>query len=595
MIDGQCQPETRGHDVFGQGGTGITGTGPGATDMAPPVAGRLGVITPFEPELPNATVATIRFPFRPVRIESYSFESTTGPPSGRVPSALPADTGSAARLADIGSSTPHRSATATRIRPPRDMVKMSDRLYCMLQPPLESLLAQATIEFPFAPFPHQYSGVAFLYPRQSAILADEMGLGKTMQTITAIRLLIRSSLLSRILLICPKPLVTNWVREFRTWAPEIPTCVIEGNQATREFAWRQQQVPVQIANYELMHRDLEIIRTGGLEFDLVVVDEAQRIKNRQGATSQAVREIPRRRSWALTGTPVENSTDDLVGIFEFLSSGYLHEGMSPRELRKRVRDHILRRTKLEVLKDLPPLLHRDELLDLHEDQRATYEQAENEGIIRLNGMGHSITIQHVFELVLRLKQICNFDPLTGNSFKMERLRADVEEVIANGHKAIVFSQWVKTLRKIGAQLPEANPLEYHGQIPSSRRDAVLAEFRENPGRHVLLMSYGAGSVGLNLQFCRDVFLFDQWWNPAVEDQAINRAHRIGSIGSVTVTRLISQNTIEERINQVLQSKRELFEQILSGTDQPGKSGLSREEIFGLFDLRTGGKPLSVVA
>jgi SNF2 family DNA or RNA helicase len=213
----------------------------------------------------------------------------------------------------------------------------------------------------------------------------------------------------------------------------------------------------------------------------------------------------------------------------------------------------------------------------------------------LNQMGHSISIQHVFELVLRLKQICNFDPVTGNSVKLERLRADLEEVMANGHKAIVFSQWVKTIRRISESLPEANPLEYHGKIPSSKRDGVLAEFRENPSRHVLLMSYGAGSVGLNLQFCRDVFLFDQWWNPAVEDQAINRAHRIGSAGSVTVTRMISQNTIEERINEVLTSKRELFDEILSGTDRPARAGLSREDIFGLFDLRSGGKPLTRVA
>ena len=164
-----------------------------------------------------------------------------------------------------------------------------------------------------------------------------------------------------------------------------------------------------------------------------------------------------------------------------------------------------------------------------------------------------------------------------------------------GQKAIVFSQWVKTLDQISEQLPEANPLAFHGKIPSSKRDEVLREFKENPNRHVLLMSYGAGAVGLNLQFCRYVFLFDQWWNPAVEDQAINRAHRIGAAGSVTVTRMISENTIEERINQVLQDKRELFEQILSGTDQPARVGLSREEIFGLFDLRAGGKPLNDVA
>ncbi|MDG2014448.1 MAG: C-terminal helicase domain-containing protein, partial [Pirellulaceae bacterium] len=196
---------------------------------------------------------------------------------------------------------------------------------------------------------------------------------------------------------------------------------------------------------------------------------------------------------------------------------------------------------------------------------------------------------------LRLKQICNFDPATGNSAKLQQLRANLEEVIASGQKAIVFSQWVKTIEKITSQIPEANPLEYHGKIPSKKRDGILEQFKNDPKRHVLLMSYGAGSVGLNLQFSRYVFLFDQWWNPAVEDQAINRAHRIGSTGSVTVTRMISQGTIEERINDVLQTKRELFETVLSDTSEPAQSGLSREEIFGLFDLRANGKRLQDVA
>ncbi len=141
-------------------------------------------------------------------------------------------------------------------------------------------------------------------------------------------------------------------------------------------------------------------------------------------------------------------------------------------------------------------------------------------------------------------------------------------------------------------MPEAQPLAFHGKIPPKQRDHVLAEFQHNPQRHVLLMSYGAGSVGLNLQFCRYVFLFDQWWNPAVEDQAINRAHRIGGSGSVTVTRLISKETIEERINRVLEDKRELFHQIISNTEHPRRIGMSKEEIFGLFDLRAGGQRIN---
>lgn len=547
-----------------------------------------------ELQLPLPVVARIRFPLPPVKVKSFKFQSAKNPPV-----ILPGHKETDRSHQNNGQPEPKRksssTATVTRLQPPRDMVKLEDRLFCMLQPPLEGLLQNSTIEFPFKPFAHQFSGVAFLFLRNAAILADEMGLGKTMQTITTVRLLMRSSQLRQILFVCPKPLVTNWVREFNLWAPEIPTCIVQGNRAKRDYHWNNTELPVKIANYELMNRDIESIIDAGINYDLVVLDEAQRIKNRLSATGKAVCQLPRRRSWALTGTPIENSTDDLVGIFEFLLPGYLSPGMSTRHLRSAVRDHILRRTKTEVLIDLPPLLHRDEFLSLHDDQQSTYEQAETDGVITLNEMGESITVQHVFELVLRLKQICNFDPATGNSSKVETLQSDLEEVIASGQKAIVFSQWVKTIEHIVKGIPDANPLQYHGKVPSSKRDGVLDEFKNNPDRHVLLMSYGAGAVGLNLQFCRYVFLFDQWWNPAVEDQAINRAHRIGSTGSVTVTRMISEGTIEERINDVLQSKRELFESVLSDTDQPAQKGLSREEIFGLFDLRANGKRLKDVA
>jgi SNF2 family DNA or RNA helicase len=258
--------------------------------------------------------------------------------------------------------------------------------------------------------------------------------------------------------------------------------------------------------------------------------------------------------------------------------------MAPRQVSQEVRDFILRRTKDAVMSQLPPKLIRDAELDLTLEQAETYRQAEEDGVLRLNELGNSITIQHVFELILRLKQICNFDPASGASAKLERLTADLEEVAASGQKAIVFSQWVKSLEQIGRGIESLDPLAYHGGISPTRRDAILNEFRDNPRRSVLLMSYGAGSVGLNLQFCRYVFLFDRWWNPAVEDQAINRAHRIGASGSVTVTRMLTLRTIEERINQILEEKRELFDTILGDTASP-QGGLSRDQVFGLFKLR----------
>jgi len=475
--------------------------------------------------------------------------------------------------------------TVTRIRPPGDLVKLQDRLYYMLQPPLETLFSSSTLRFPFEPFPYQFEGVAFLYPCYSGILADEMGLGKTMQAITTIRMLLRCGELSRVLIVCPKPLVTNWVREFGIWAGEIPLAVIEGNQTRRSWQWQQSLPPVQVANYELLVRDREILESAGTHFDLVVLDEAQRIKNYSSTTSEVARGISRSRSWALTGTPIENSLDDLVGIFEFLSPGYIHSDMTARQMATRVSDYILRRTKDMVLADLPPRLYRDAELTLSEEQLYSYRVAEKEGVVRLEGMGEEITIHHIFQLVLRLKQICNFDPTSGASAKLDRLEADLEEVAASGKKAIIFSQWVGTLERLREKLDRFDPLEYHGKVPSKKRDGVIEQFRQDPRHQVMLMSYGAGSVGLNLQFCEYVFLFDRWWNPAVEDQAINRAHRIGVAGPVTVTRMLCLGTIEERIQQVLIEKRQLFDAILSRTSVPESSGLSQQDIFGLFDLK----------
>jgi SNF2 family DNA or RNA helicase len=477
-----------------------------------------------------------------------------------------------------------RLTTCTRIRPPRDVVKLEDRLYYLLQPPLEQIFASETLEFPFRPFKYQFDGVAFLYPRHEAVIADEMGLGKTMQAIVAMRLLAQQGHVRRALLVCPKPLVTNWQRELALWAPELPVTVIEGKQSRREWLWQNAKEGVLIANYESLVRDREYLTAVEEPFDLAVTDESQRIKNRSSTTNEVVCSIPRRRSWALTGTPIENSVDDLVGIFDFVSPGCLQPQMKIANIRKSVSDYIIRRTKDQVLTELPPKLFRDAEIELTPEQQLAYELAEKEGIIHLNELEESLTIQHVFELVIRLKQICNFDPVTGASAKFDRLAVDLEECVASGRKAIIFSQWVSTIDQLRERLKDFGPVEYHGRVPSNRRDEVIRTFKEDPSKHLILMSYGAGSVGLNLQFAGYVFLFDRWWNPAVEDQAINRAHRIGATGPVTVTRFLATGTIEERINRVLEEKRELFNAVFDGTPTK-KLGLSRKEIFGLFNLR----------
>jgi SNF2 family DNA or RNA helicase len=461
---------------------------------------------------------------------------------------------------------------------------LEDRLRLILQPPLESLLAASALRFPFAPFNFQLDGIAFLFPRDRAVLADEMGLGKTMQAVTAIRLLVHQHQLRRVLLVCPKPLVTNWLREFSQWAPELPVTAMEGGPTRRQWLWHAGGDVVTIANYETVIRDRREVCDEANRYDLVVLDESQRIKNASSTTNEVTRSIPRDRSWALTGTPIENSVDDLRGIFEFVAPGQIDAKMKPRAVGKAVSDFVLRRTKDEVLTDLPPKLFRDADVALSREQAESYRLAEDEGVIHLREIKRELTIQHVFELVLRLKQICNFDPATGVSTKFERLESDLEECTASGRKAIVFSQWVQTLSELRSRLARFNPVEYHGQVASRQRDGVIEKFRDDPNCHVILMSYGAGSVGLNLQFASYVFLFDRWWNPAVEDQAINRAHRIGAKQSVIVTRFVTLDTIEQRIQEILERKRELFNTVFTDDIESPSAGLTRDEIFSLFNL-----------
>ena len=449
---------------------------------------------------------------------------------------------------------------------------------------------------PFEPFPYQYEGIAWLFASQSALLADEMGLGKTMQTITAIRLLLRSGHCRKLLLVCPKPLLPNWQRELRLWAEEIPFVVVEGKTSKRMMTWQIPGIPVLLANYELVVRDFAAMSEEERPcFDLMVLDEAQRIKNRDSTTAKTIRSITRKRSWALTGTPIENRTEELAALFEFLEVVPPRTVPEPRQLARLSDEFILRRTKDLVMTDMPPRIDRDAHIELTDEQDYAYKQAEKQGVMALNEMGEEISIQHVFELVLRLKQICNYDPFTNSSCKLDSLRSDMEEISASGGKAILFSQWTKSLDWLAERTQDFNPLIYHGGVPTKKREPILDRFKNDPDCPLILMSYGTGAVGLNLQFAGYVFLFDRWWNPAVEDQAINRAHRIGQKSQVIVTKYICQNTIEERIDRVLAEKRELFRRILGDGQVEGGVSLSMSagEIFGLFDLKAkqkGAKP-----
>lgn len=472
-----------------------------------------------------------------------------------------------------------------RPKPSADTVVFKDRLLVLLQPPLDGLFDGRQLEVPFAPFPYQLEGIAFLIPRHAALLADEMGLGKTAQAILSLRLLFHQGVVRQALLICPKPLMHNWARELRLWAPELPFETFEGDADQRRTTWLVSNCPLKLINYEALTRDADLATDARVFFDVVVLDEAQRIKNRESKTAEVVRSIRRLRSWALTGTPIENHPDDLINLFAFIDPGRIPAGTSPRKLPQFTSDCILRRTKDQVQSDMPPKIIRDLQVDLTPSQREAYNLAEKDGVVHLNELGETITVQHVFQLVMRLKQICNFDPRTGESAKLEQLLTDMEEVAASGRKAIVFSQWVEPLRVLAQALAPYGALQYHGKIPQNDRTPILDRFKTDPDSHVLLMSYGTGSVGLNLQFTNYVFLFDRWWNPAIEDQAINRAHRIGQRHPVTVTRFLAGETIEDRIASILEAKRKVFNDLLAQADKPATLGLDEDEIFGLFDIQ----------
>jgi SNF2 family DNA or RNA helicase len=480
---------------------------------------------------------------------------------------------------------PSEPRPKTRLRPPSDAVLFKDRLLYLLQPALEDLFNGKQVHLPCPPYPYQLQGIAFLMPRHAALLADEMGLGKTAQVIIAMRLLFHAGAIRRALVVCPKPLVVNWARELRTWAEDVPFEVVGGDTRAREATWFASKCPVKLVNYELLTRDADFVGNERVRFDLVVLDEAQRIKNRESKTSQVARILRRDRSWAMTGTPIENRTDDLVNIFAFVDPERIPPEAPARMLPQYTGDCILRRVKEDVVKDMPPKVVQDVFLELTPGQKEAYDLAEKDGVVHLNAMGQTVTVQHVFELVMRLKQICNFDPRTGQSAKLEQLVADMAEVADSGRKAIVFSQWVEPLEVIARALAPFGPLLYHGQVAQRDRQPILDRFKSDPTRHVILMSYGTGSVGLNLQFANYVFLFDRWWNPAVEDQAINRAHRLGQKAQVYVKRFVSQGTIEERIAEVLERKRQLFNELIAQNGLPPSLGLTEDDIFGLFDIR----------
>ncbi len=428
--------------------------------------------------------------------------------------------------------------------------------------------------------------------RLGALLADDMGLGKTLQALCAVQ--------GRTLVVAPTSVLPNWAAEVRRFRPSLKVCTYHG--AGRSL---DPQADLTLTTYALLRLDLEALQAAS--WDTVVLDEAQAIKNPDSQVARAAFRIDADFRIAMTGTPVENRLEDLWSQMHFVNPGLLGgrsefqeryvrpiaagEASRAAVLRERIRPFILRRRKREVARELPPRTDVVLYCDLSTPERELYDSvraATQDDIARRLGAGDSVLA--VLEALLRLRQASchpglvpgsSPEQIEGRSAKLDRLQRTLEECVSEGHKALVFSQWTSLLDRCEPVL-EAAGLPFIRLDGSTRdRGAVVERFQDDAGPPVMLISLRAGGTGLNLTAADHVFLLDPWWNPAVEDQAADRAHRIGQDRPVVVHRLVARDTVEERILALQQSKRELAEAAVGDAAQA--SAVTRDELMALLD------------
>lgn len=438
------------------------------------------------------------------------------------------------------------------------------------------------------------------------ILADEMGLGKTVQII-ALLLSKKEELARPALIICPASLVYNWENELHRFAPELSVMTVSGNAGEREEAVKNgEQAQVWITSYDLLKRDLE--RYQKLHFSYQIIDEAQVIKNHVTQSARAVKAICADHRFALTGTPIENRLSELWSIFDYLMPGYLYSYSTFREklespivkdedekaagrLRNLMKPFVLRRLKKDVLKELPPKLETVVYSRMEEEQKqlyAAYAAKVREELARKTPEEYREGRMQILAALMRLRQICCdpalcYDNYEGESAKLNTCMELMEEGLEAGHRFLLFSQFTSMLKRIGNEL-EKRKVAYFmltGATPKQERVRMSERFNEGEGG-VFLISLKAGGTGLNLTGADMVIHYDPWWNLAAQNQATDRAHRIGQKNKVTVWKLVAKGTIEENIIRLQESKHKLAEQILGGSEG-GLASLTQEEILALLN------------
>ena len=458
--------------------------------------------------------------------------------------------------------------------------------------------------------PYQEAGLSWLKfvhdIGSGGVLADDMGLGKTVQTIALFLAVKQEEKHLRALIVAPTSVVTNWERELERFAPTLSVALWHGADR-KDQADAVADAEVVITSYALLRRDEEFLSK--LDLSYAVLDEAQHIKNPMSATAAAAKRLRSKRRLALTGTPIENRLSEIWSIFDFVSPGLLGplekfearfsrpiesgDYKAAQRLRAVIHPFILRRTKQEVAKDLPEKIETDQICDLTGEQRALYQQVAREVKAQVLGeverVGLAKSQIQILAGITKLRQAACDPRLLGlprefsdeDSGKLVALRELISNAVEGGHKVLIFSQFVMMLKIIErAMKDDGIPYEYLDGSTKDRQERV-ERFQQDPSVPVFLISLKAGGTGLNLTAADTVIHFDPWWNPAVEQQATDRAHRIGQTKVVTAYRLVAAGTIEEKILLLKDKKRELVASVLS-EDAGGAKKLTKSDLEDLF-------------
>ncbi len=434
--------------------------------------------------------------------------------------------------------------------------------------------------------------------RLGGILADDMGLGKTVQSIAYI-LSERNAnkVVKPALIVAPASLVYNWKNEFKKFAPSLTAEVMIGKPQERIERLQSDTVQdVWITSYPTLRQDIDSYNQ--FEFSTLILDEAQAIKNHTTKTAKAVREIQAETRFALSGTPIENSIDELWSIFQtimpdFFPNQKAFRQLEPEKVARMIRPFLLRRVKKDVLKELPDKIETVNYSELTNQQKDLYlaylERIQKESKEALQGEGFQKSRIKILAGLTRLRQLCCHPSLflenyQGDSGKLQQLMDIVSNAVENGRRILIFSQFTSMLSIIRDQLTNSglNFFYLDGQTAPKERVEMVDQFNQG-GADIFLISLKAGNTGLNLTGADTVILYDLWWNPAVEEQAAGRAHRIGQKNVVQVIRLITQGTIEEKIYELQQNKKELIETVIQPGDK-ATSTLTEQEIREILNI-----------